>query len=106
MACKDDQIHFMVQAMEAWFIADRQALTRYFGRDFNTNALPSPQSAESTSPNELVAAIRNGLRRGSRRRDYDKVSDGLKLLQSIDEDTVSQRCPHFKRLMTFLDQAL
>lgn len=104
--CGDDQIHLMVQAIEAWFVADQQAFIKYFGRDFNSNALPSPQNAESTSPNELMAAIRNGLRRTQRRRDYDKVSDGLKLLQLIDEDTVSQNCQHFRRLIAFLDQAL
>ena len=102
-ACVDDQINFMVQAMEAWFIADPQALVKHFGHDFNSNVLPSPQNAEKTLPKDMTAAIRRGLGRGgSRRRDYDKVTDGLKLLQLIEETRVSQHCPHFRRLMNFL----
>ena len=102
-ACSDEQINFMVQAMEAWFIADPQALTELFGQNFRINALPNPQNAESTTPGELVAAIRRELRRSSsRRRDYDKVADGAKLLQLIDPARVSQHCPHFKRLTDFL----
>ena len=30
----DEQINFMVQAMEAWFHADRDALGRYYGQGF------------------------------------------------------------------------
>ena len=97
----------MVQAMEAWFIADPQSLTGLFGPSFRINALPNPQNAESTTPSELVAAIRRELRRiSSRRRDYDKVADGAKLLELIDPAFVSQRCPHFKRLMDFLARSV
>lgn len=106
-ACTDEQINFMVQAMEAWFIADPQSLTGLFGRSFRINALPNPQNAESTTPGELVAVIRRELRRSSsRRRDYDKVADGAKLLQIIDPAFVSQHCPHFKRLMDFLARSV
>ena len=36
----DDHVHLMVQCMEAWFLADRAALTRYFSDGFNENSLP------------------------------------------------------------------
>ena len=101
VACDDDQINFMVQAMEAWFIADSRALVEHFGRDFNINVLPSPQNAESLAPGNLTTAIREGLRHGGRRR-YDKVTDGVKLLQLIDEVRVSQHCRHFNRLTDYL----
>ena len=77
VVCDDDQINFMVQAMEAWFIADPEALIKCYGQDFNINLLPNPQNAESTAPSETVAAIHRGLRRGG--RSYDKVSDGTRL---------------------------
>ena len=102
--CSDAQIHFMVQAMEAWFVADPIALTTHFGRRFNTNALPSPQNAETVSPQQLKSAIENGLRPLGRRRSYG-VSDGASLLGLIDEAAVGQHCPHFKRLMDFLGGA-
>ena len=95
----------MVQAMEAWFVADRRALRSHFGNRFNANALPSPQNAESIAPENLVAAIERGFpRRGRRGRRYDKIEDGEKLLGLLDHDTVSRHCPHFRRLMDFLDR--
>ena len=36
----DDQCHLMVQAMESWFLADRQALEEYYGQGFQASALP------------------------------------------------------------------
>ena len=106
-ACNDDQINLMVQAMEAWFIADPVALVSHFGSDFNTKALPNPQNAESVAPDDLTAAIGEGLRNsGRRRRGYDKVADGVILLQLIDDARVSQHCRHFKRLMDYLTRKI
>ena len=102
IACDDNQVHLMVQAMEAWFIADPGALASHFGNAFNTNVLPSPQNAESVAPSELLTLIKRGLSQGRRRRTYDKVSDGMKLLQLVDENTVRANCPHFRRLTDFL----
>ena len=101
VACDDDQVNLMVQAMEAWFIADPQALINHFGQDFDIKVLPSPQNAESVAPGDLTTAIRHGLRHSGRRR-YDKVIDGVKLLQLIDHVEVGQYCRHFKRLMDYL----
>ena len=99
--CSDEQVHLMIQAMEAWFAADPQSLRRHFGRNFNVRALPSPQSAEVVSAADLLTAIRRGLPQNRRRRGYDKVSDGVELLGLIDPDVVSQHCGHFRRLWTF-----
>ena len=105
VACDDEQVNLMVQAMEAWFIADPQALINHFGRGFNIKALPTPQNAESVSPSDLTIAIRKGLRNSGRRR-YDKVTDGLKLLQLVDHAKVGQYCQHFQRLMDYLSRAI
>ena len=42
----DDQVHLMVQCMEAWFLADKDCLVAYYGNDFNQNALPARQDIE------------------------------------------------------------
>ena len=102
IADDDSLIHFMVQTMEAWFVSDPQALVNYFGRNFNTNGLPNPQNAEVASPSELISGIKRGLRNIGRPRTYDKVADGMKLLQLVDENTVRNNCPHFRRLSDFL----
>lgn len=101
---EDGQINFMVQAMEAWFIADPRALSRHFGNGFAAGRLPNPQNAESISPNRLTDSINQALRAigGRRRKKYDKVRDGARLLALIDEATVRRNCPAFGRLTDFL----
>ena len=103
---EDERINFMVQAMEAWFIADRQAMASHFGNGFRCGSLPNPQNAESTSPNGLTESIDQALRAigGRRRKKYDKVRDGARLLALIDEATVRQNCPSFRRLTDFLSR--
>lgn len=104
-AVDDGQINFMVQAMEAWFIADRRALSSHFGNRFNADGLPSPRNAETVSPNGLADSINQALRAvGGRRgrRRYDKARDGARLLELLDENAVRQNCPSFGRLADFL----
>jgi hypothetical protein len=104
--CSDEQLHLMVQAMEAWFVADPQSLRRRFGQSYTTGHLPSPQSAETVSAADLLTGIRRGLPQSRRRRGYDKVSDGVELLRLIDVEVVSQHCGHFRRLWAFLDRSI
>ena len=103
-AVDDGQINFMVQAMEAWFIADPQALARHFGNSFNAGGLPNPRNAETISPKDLTDSIDQALRGvgGRRRREYDKARDGARLLELIDEAAVRRNCPSFGRLADFL----
>ena len=106
-AVDDGQINFMVQAMEAWFIADRRALATHFGNRFNADGLPSPRNAESISPQGLTDSITQALRasggwRGRRR--YDKARDGARLLELLNEATVRQNCLNFGRLADFLSR--
>ena len=37
----DDNVHLMVQCMEAWFLADCDTLAHFFGDGFNANPLPN-----------------------------------------------------------------
>jgi len=37
---KDDQCHLMVQCMESWFLADKDAVANYFGQGFNERHFP------------------------------------------------------------------
>ncbi len=104
--CDDGQLNFMVQAMESWFIADPQALIERFGHRFDVKQLPNPQNAESIPPARLTDSIKRGLRSSGAKRRYDKVSDGAKLLELVDESRVSRNCAHFRRLRDFLSQSV
>ena len=43
----DDQVHLMVQCMEAWFLADKDSLAAYYENGFNQNALPTREDIEN-----------------------------------------------------------
>ncbi len=43
----EDDLHFMVQCMESWFLSDRPMLAGFFGQDFREGALPRNPAIES-----------------------------------------------------------
>ena len=53
----DDQAFLMVQVMETWFLADREALRRYFGTRFRENALPQWPRLEDVSKARVFTAL-------------------------------------------------
>jgi hypothetical protein len=42
----DEQVHLMVQCMEAWFLADRPALKLYYNDELRASALPGNPNIE------------------------------------------------------------
>lgn len=45
----DEDLHFMTECMESWFLADRTALETFFGKEFNAKALPANTKVEQIS---------------------------------------------------------
>ena len=92
---------FMVQLMEAWFIADRNALANYFGAGFRNSALPQNPNVEDIPKQD----IENGLRNASRdcaKQHYAKGRDDVRLLERLNPTTVYHACPNFARLIDHL----
>ena len=53
----DDNAHLMVQCMEAWFLADSDALARFFGNGFNANLLPNRRDVENIPKQDVYDAL-------------------------------------------------
>lgn len=100
----DSDCHLMVQCMEAWFIADRQALAAFFGQDFKQNKLPNAaNSIESVSKQQLYSALAeatNTCQKGQ----YGKGSHSFKLLALINPTNVTTASPWAKRLIDTLKE--
>ena len=98
----DDHVHLMVQCMEAWFLADRAALARYFGNGFSDNSLPRRAKVEEVSKQDLEhrlnAATRNSRPKGA----YQKGRDSFAILAELDPDKVASASPHAKRFLDTL----
>ena len=92
---------FMVQLMEAWFVADRQNLAAYFGAGFRDGVLPANASVEEVSKQDIETGLRNATRNCAK-RGYTKGRDDVGLLNQLNPDAVYSACPNFARLIDFL----
>jgi Domain of unknown function (DUF4276) len=103
----DDNLHFMVQCMEAWLVADRSALRTFFGQGFNEGALPSPTlKAEEVGKHDLGRKLEQATRDTKTRGAYDKGKHSFKLLSALDPRLVRNAGPWAERFFATLDRML
>ncbi len=98
----DDQVHLMVQCMEAWFLADKDCLVAYYGNGFNQNALPARQDIENIAKNDVLNGLKNATRSGVSKGEYGKGQHSFDILAQIDPDKVVAASSHAKRLVDTL----
>ncbi len=53
----DDQVHMMVQCMEAWFLADKTKLQDYYGAGFRGAALSASPTIEAISKKDIFNSL-------------------------------------------------
>lgn len=104
-----DNVHLMVQCMEAWFLADKDALTEFFGQEFNQNALPARVEIEDIPKKDIYDGMEKATRhlqtRHLRKRTYHKGRHSFAILAKLDPAKVTEASPHAKRLVrTLLDR--
>lgn len=96
-----DRTFFMVQLMEAWFLADRQALEAYYGQSFNTGRLPGNRQPEQIPKRDVEQGLRSATA-GTLKGAYDKTDHAVELLVQLNPAAVYNACPNFARLIDFL----
>lgn len=95
-------LHFMIQAMEAWLCADPDALAAYFGPGFKADKLPQRAILELVPKADLNAKLDDATR-GSRRGRYRKGAH-LDLLGFVSPDRVRQRCPSVATFLRVVEE--
>ena len=106
MAAVDAQtVHLMVQTMEAWIVADADALKRYYGQSFNAGLLPRAADLESVAKSEVEDSLRRATEHTGKGR-YHKIRHGSDLLQRVDAERVKARCRHCRRLFDQLGRMI
>jgi len=98
---KDTDCHLMVQVMESWFLADRDALKAFFGQGFNENSLPSAP-VEEVAKDTLFNALKHATRACKTKATYGKSEHSFKLLATINPEKVTQASPWAKRFVDSL----
>lgn len=100
----DDDVHLMVQTMEAWILADREALARFFGAGFRDAAIPAWPTLERVPKAQLYRALLTATK--GCRRAYTKGGVSFEVLGNIDGLKVRASCPSFARFAAVLARHL
>jgi hypothetical protein len=100
----DEQCHLMAQVMESWFLADPDALERFYGQGFAAGQIPKRKNVEEVPKDEVMASLDNASRRTQKGR-YHKIQHGPQILESLDSQRVRSRAPHCDELFKALLKA-
>ena len=100
-----DHCHLMVQTMEAWLVADRVALARYYGEGFLDSAIPCNLDVEQIAKDTLESALGRATRNTQRGR-YRKIQHGAALLGLIEPRTVRNKARHCDRFFRTLENLM
>jgi hypothetical protein len=95
---KPECLHWMVEVMESWFVADGTALKTYYGKDFKPTALPKHKNVEEVP----TANVLKALKRASSGR-YDetaKTTHAPKILDLLSPATVRDKAVNCDRFLT------
>jgi len=93
----------MVQAMEAWFHADKATLQEYYGQGFRAAALSQRQDVENVPKADLFDGLRRATR-GCQKGEYSKGEDSFKILALTDPDRVKTASLYVERFLRVLDR--
>lgn len=101
----DEHCHLMVQMMEAWLVADPSALSRFYGRGFNENAVPKNPNVEQIDKKTLLTALKDATRNTSK-GEYHKTRHGFRILEQLEVAKVRHAAPHCDRLFKTLAEKM
>ena len=96
-AAQEEQVHLMAQCMEAWLVADPEALADYYGQGFNGGALPRRLNLEEEPKPQIYAALESATRH-TQKGSYGKIKHASDLLKRVSQEKAKTRCQHCHRL--------
>jgi hypothetical protein len=82
--------------MEAWLVADPEALAEYYSQRFNGNALPRRPNLEEEPKTQIYNALENATRQ-TQKGSYGKIKHASALLKLVSPQRAQERCPHCRR---------
>lgn len=99
---KNLHCHLMVESMENWFLADQEAVERYFGKGYKPEKLPS---VEKNLEKQDRHSVNNCLKYASNetvKGEYDKGRHSFEILAGIDPNQVIARSQWAARFIRHL----
>ncbi|MFL6196428.1 MAG: DUF4276 family protein [Thermoanaerobaculia bacterium] len=98
----DDHCHLMVQTVEAWLVADPDALARFYGQNFQKGSLPRRDDVEEIPKADLESSLGRATERTQKGR-YHKIRHCSDLLGLLDPRRVRSRARHCELLFATLE---
>jgi hypothetical protein len=105
MGTDDTHCYLMIQAMEAWFIADVDALRDYYGKGFQESAIPKNPKVEQIDKTTLESALKAATR-NTLKKEYHKTRHASQLLERLNVEQVRKAAPNCDRLFTTLTKIM
>jgi hypothetical protein len=97
-----DHLHFMVECMEAWFLADKMCLATYFGQGFKIEKLPQTSDIEKISKVSVYEGLQRATESCKTKAAYGKGAHSFDLLGRIAPAEVTTASPYAQRLIETL----
>ena len=105
---RDEHCHLMVQVMEAWLIADREALEARFGTPF-VGRLPARRDVEEIDKESLLRSLDAAFQQlGGRARpgQYEKIEHAARMLEVARPGEVRRVAWHCERFFATIETVL
>ena len=105
VSVNDDQCHLMVQVMESWFLADRDALKSFYGKGFRMEVLPKNQTIEQVSKRDIENRLEQATRDTQKGGYYkNKGKHSFAILAGLNPAKVSCNSPYAARFLNELER--
>ncbi len=99
---KRENVFYMVQEMENWFLSQPDKLDQFYGVDNNgkkiSDKIPKKKAIDFSEPDKVLEELSKNTKRGK----YHKIRHGVELLQFLDADRLEKDFTEFARLITRL----
>jgi hypothetical protein len=99
------RVFWMVEIMEAWFHADKDALEQFYGDGFRKSALEGNPKVEEIPKADLLKRLKAATR-GCAKGAYHKTAHGPQLLALVDPALVREAAPNCERLFKAIGKHL
>lgn len=96
-ARREADVFWIVQLMEAWFLADRDALSLYYGDGFAQNAIGDTADVEQIPKLDVFDRLKRATR-NTTKGEYSKVKHAPFLLDRLSSRRVQTRAAHCREL--------
>lgn len=100
----EEHLHFMVECMEAWFLADRAAVKAFFGKELREGSLPALTARIETIPKAKVYESLDGATKATKKGRYGKGAHSFKLLATLDPAKLRAASPWAERFFATIDR--